>query len=164
RLHIYVLVAPHLEVGGWGNSGNVARTPWGDVLTAHKGQTWMGLASTAPFLRCSCGYVGATDGWQDLSDNFQLDWEFDSAADGNIALTGEIDLAKGHEFLLGLAFGESLHKTLVTLAQTLGVPFEHHREHFLEQWQRSGDHMLPGKDRLAGDGGRLFHVSHSLIL
>lgn len=164
KLQLYVLLAPHLEVGGWGNSGNVARTPWGDVLTAHKGQTWLALAATIPFLRCSCGYVGTTDGWQDLSENFQMDWQFDSAANGNIALTGEIDLRRGHEFVLGLAFGESLHKTMVTLGQTLGVPFEQHRERFIEQWHRAGEHMLPGKDQTAGDGGHLYHVSHSLIL
>ena len=31
------------------------------------------------------------------------------ATDGNIALTGEIDLSRGHEFTLGLAFGRSMH-------------------------------------------------------
>ena len=34
-----------------------------------------------------------TDGWQDLSHNFKLDNEFAAAPNGNIALTGEIDLS-----------------------------------------------------------------------
>src|SRR6516162_6959120 len=34
QLRLFALLAPHLDVGGWGNNGNVARTAWGDVLTA----------------------------------------------------------------------------------------------------------------------------------
>jgi len=40
----------------------------------------------------SFGYVGARDGGQDLKDNFKMDWEFQSATNGNIALTAEINL------------------------------------------------------------------------
>src|SRR5262249_30186931 len=93
RLKLYVLCAPHLEIGGWGNSAEVVDTGVGRLLVAHKGSTWMALGSTMPFLRCSCGYVAVNDGWTDLADNFAMDWEYDSVADGNIAVTGEIDLA-----------------------------------------------------------------------
>ena len=47
------------------------------------------------FTRRSVGYVGHSDGWQDLMDNFKMDWEFEQAQDGNIALTAEIDLSRG---------------------------------------------------------------------
>ena len=67
KLRLFALLAPHLEVGGRGNNGNVVETNWGKVLTAHKGGTWLVLAASVPFLRCSCGYVGTTDGWQDLA-------------------------------------------------------------------------------------------------
>ena len=52
------------------------------------------------------GYVGASDGWQDLSAHFQMQWEYQRAENGNLACTGEIDLAacKG-EFVLALGFG-----------------------------------------------------------
>jgi len=55
--------------------------------------------------RVSCGYVGRSDGWTDLADNFQMDWEFDQASDENIALTGELNLTDCREVTLGLAFG-----------------------------------------------------------
>ena len=67
KLRLFALLAPHLEFGGRGNFGNVVQTNWGKVLTAHKGDTWLVLAASVPFLRCSCGYVGTTDGWQDLA-------------------------------------------------------------------------------------------------
>ena len=98
RLKLFVLLAPHLEIGGWNNTGNVADAAGRRILTAHKRGTWLALGATIPFLRASCGYVGTTDGWQDLSDNFRMDYEFDCAERGNIALTGELDFGRGHQF------------------------------------------------------------------
>lgn len=164
QLRLFALLAPHLEVGGWGNNGNVVETSQGLVLTAHKGGTWLALGANVPFVRCSCGYVGMTDGWQDLTKDFQMNWEFDSAPDGNIALTGEIDLERGQEFVLGLAFGDSLHSALMVLDQSLATPFAQHRDVFIEQWQRGAGHALADRMRITGDGERLFQVSHSLVM
>jgi glucoamylase len=122
------------------------------------------LAASVPFLRCSCGYVGTTDGWQDLAQNFRMDWEFDCALDGNIALTGEIDIRQSREFVLALGFSDSLHHGLVTVAQALGTSFVRHRKRFIEQWRRTAQHLLPDKERAAGGGGALYRVSHGLIL
>lgn len=164
RLRLFALLAPHLEVGGWGNTGHVTRTPWGKVLTAWKGGTWLALGATVPFVRCSCGYVGVNDGWQDLADNYRMDWEFDSALDGNIALTGELDLTRGREFVLGLAFGESLHRALRVLMQSLAIPFAEHRAHFLEQWRREAGRTVGGRQRVTGDEGRLYNASHNVLM
>jgi glucoamylase len=164
RLRLFALLAPHLEIGGRGNHGNVVQTQWGKVLAAHKEGTWLVLAPSVPFLRCSCGYVGTTDGWQDLARDFRMDWEFDCAPDGNIALTGELDLRQSREFVLALAFGDSLHHALVTAAQALGVSFADHRTRFIEQWQHTCQHGSREIAKVTGDGGRLYHVSHSIIL
>jgi glucoamylase len=164
KLRLYALLAPHLEVGGQGNNANVVEASSGRVLTAYKGTTWLALAASVPFARCSCGYVGTTDGWQDISNNLRMTWEFDSAPDGNVALTGELDLRKTQEFVLALAFGDTMHHALVVLAQALGVPFAAHRARFIEQWQRIAKHLLPGKETAAGDGGVLYRVSRSMIL
>jgi glucoamylase len=53
------------------------------ILAAQKGAIWLTIAATIPFTRLSCGYVGQSDGWTDLAENFQMDWEFDEALDGN---------------------------------------------------------------------------------
>ncbi|HEV3112974.1 MAG TPA: glycoside hydrolase family 15 protein [Candidatus Binataceae bacterium] len=163
QLHLYVLLAPHLEGGGANNNGNVVQTSGREILTAHKNNTWLALDVTSGFVRRSCGYAGTTDGWQELSDNFQLDNEFDSAMDGNIALIGEINLGRGYEFTLGLAFGDSLHRAVTTLFQSLGVPYQEARARFILQWTRACDHVLP-LDDTSGDGGKLYHSSHSLIM
>ena len=43
--------------------------------------------------------------------------------DGNIALTGGLDLSKGSKFTIALAFGTTRHDALSTLAQSLSIPF-----------------------------------------
>ncbi|MGH7877881.1 MAG: glycoside hydrolase family 15 protein [Candidatus Binataceae bacterium] len=163
KLRLYVLLAPHLEVGGWGNNGNVAQIAGREFLTAHKGGTWLALTATTPFVQRSCGYVGATDGWQDLSRNFKLDQIFASAPDGNIALIGEIDLRGDARFTLALGFGHTLHHAVTTVFQSLGTPFAQHRERFLEQWSRA-TRKLRALEKLSGDGGMLYRRSRELIL
>ena len=162
-LRLFALLAPHLDGSGWGNSGFVAVQNGREVLVAHKGTVWLALAATIPFLRCSCGYVGRSDGWTDLAENYEMDWEFDAAVDGNIALTGELDIPRGHEFVLGLAFGDSLHNALTTLFQSLGFPFADQQKRFVEQWTRARRTIEP-LAALSTDGGRLYHASHSLLL
>lgn len=162
-LHLLALCAPHLEVGGWGNIGEVITVSGRRILTAHKGSTWLAMGATVPFLRTSCGYVGMSDGWTDLADNFSMDWEFDWAPDGNIALTAEIDLSPGAPFTLGLAFGDTFQSAVTTLFQSLGIPFVQHRRRFVEQWNRGCKHIHP-LERAASDGGALYHTSQSLLL
>ncbi len=163
KLHLYVLLAPHLEVGGWGNNGNAARITGYEFLTAHKDGIWLAMGATTPFLRRSCGYVGSTDGWQDLAANLRLDYEFAAAENGNIALTGELDLTGKRSFTLGVAFGHALHRATSTLFQSLDTPFEELRARFLEQWRRVGRHLLP-LEGFSGDGGRLYRRSCELLL
>ena len=107
------------------------------ILIAERKGTWLALGATVPFARVSCGYVGRSDGWTDLHSNFQMDWEFDHAPDGNIALTGELDLAGTREFTLALAFGNSQHHAISTLFQSLITPFAEHYKRYAEQWERS---------------------------
>lgn len=163
KLQVYVLCAPHLEVGGWGNNGYVIEVHGRKILVAEKQGTWLALAATVPFGHVSCGYVGRSDGWTDLADDFQMDWEFDKALDGNIALTGQLDLNPCHEFILGLAFGETQHHAITTLLQALGIPFTEHHKLYEEEWNRASAAILP-LEKISGDKGSLYHASFSLLL
>ena len=130
---------------------------------AEKRRNCLALGATVPFSRLSCGYVGQSDGWTDLASDFRMDWEFDQALDGNVALTGELDLSETREFTLGLAFGHSLHSAATTLLQSLGLDFEQQRERYLEQWERTLKHRLP-LGPASGDDGRLYRSSCRLLL
>ena len=163
RIRLYTLCAPHLQVGGWGNNAYVVEVAGRRILVAEKNATWLALAATVPFRRLSIGYVGRSDGWTDLADNFQMDWEFDQALDGNVALTGEVDLKGGQEFTLGLALGHGLHNAVTTLFQALGIPFKEHRTRYREQWNRPCRKILP-LEKVSGDSGNLYHGSYSLLM
>jgi glucoamylase len=163
RLRLYALCAPHLGMGGWGNNASVEEIAGRVILTAEKDGVWLALAATVPFSRLSCGYVGQSDGWTDLAVDFRMDWEFDRATDGNIALTGELDLGDRREFTMGLAFGDGLHNAATTLLESLAVPFGEQRERYMDQWNRSCRHLLP-LETAASDGGDLYHGSYSLLL
>lgn len=163
RLRFYALCAPHIEVGGWNNNAYVIEVGGRQILAAEKAGTWLVVAATVPFSRLSCGYVGQSDGWTDLADNLRMDWEFDRALDGNVAVTGELELQGSREFTVGLALGDSLHSAATTLFQALGVPFKEHRRRYREQWNRPCAKMLP-LEKVSGDRGNLYHASYSLLL
>lgn len=163
RLRLYALLAPHLGVGGWGNSARSLSVAGRNVLVAWKGQTHLAMGTNVGFGRTSCGYVGASDGWQDLQRDFQLDWEFEHVEDGNIAVIGEVDIQNHDEFFLGIAFGDGVHAAITTLMQALSVPFERHRARYIEQWNRVCCE-IQALDRYSCDDGRLYRLSHSLLL
>jgi glucoamylase len=150
-------------MGGWGNNARVVEIAGRNILTAEKDGIWLALAATVPFSRLSCGYVGQSDGWTDLSSDYRMKWEFGRATDGNIALTGELDLGDRREFTMGLAFGDGLHNAATTLLESLATPFAEHRERYADQWNRSCRRILP-LEKAASDGGDLYHGSYSLLL
>jgi glucoamylase len=162
KLRLFALLAPHLDVGGWENNAYTAEVAGHALLTAEKHGTWLAMGATIPFLHRSCGYVGTTDGWTDLADNFRMDWEFDVAEDGNVALLGELDLDVAHEFTLGLSFGTSSHHATSTLLQSLGVPFAEHRALFIEQWGRACPRAA-ALESVTNDSGALYKASHALL-
>ncbi|MBI4488268.1 MAG: glucan 1,4-alpha-glucosidase, partial [Deltaproteobacteria bacterium] len=163
RLRFYALCAPHIEVGGWNNNAYVIEVGGRQILTAEKSGTWLALAATIPFSRLSCGYVGRSDGWTDLAENFQMDWEFDCALNGNVALTGETNLQGHKEFTMGLALGDGLHSAVTTLFQALGIPFKEHQKRYRVQWNRPCRGIFP-LEKVSKDKGNLYHGSVSLLL
>jgi glucoamylase len=164
RVHLYALLAPHLARQGAGNSGWCSEIGGNNLLHAGRGGVHMVMGCSGGFSRRSIGYVGASDGWQDLMTNFRMDWGFPEAAQGNIALTGEIDLNRGNEFSIAIAFGRSYQSTVAKLLQSLAEPFEVHREGYVRQWQRT---VVKPKSDFSGDtsdGGHMYRLSRCILL
>lgn len=162
RLKVFVLCSPHLEGGGLNNNARIAEVAGKRVALAWKNHTSMAIAADCGFNRASCGYVGTSDGWQDLKQNFQMDWEFGSAFSGNIAIMGQINPENVTDFTVALGFGDGHHAALSTTMGALTKPFEEHLKRFLEQWKRAASpRELAASSR---DGGRLMQVSHNIVL
>ncbi len=162
RMKAYALLAPHIDVGGADNSGAILDLAGKRVAVAWKNGISLVMAANCGFSRASCGYVGASDGWQDLMDNFHMDWEFGCALNGNIAITGEIDLSLHREFVVAISLGEGHHSALTTALASVTTPFDESLARFIEQWHRADtpDHLQVA----AQDAGRLLQVSQNIIL
>lgn len=153
-LHLYILCAPHLKIGGWNNNAEVVMSNDRRLLMAWKEDRYCVLRATCRYKQVSVGYVGASDGYQDVSKNLQMTWNFDHALDGNVAMIGEIDLrscptaagpSKGKQqqppvdcnFTLALGFGDTEHNAISTVFQSLSIPFARMKANFIDQWKRT---------------------------
>ena len=149
---LVVILAPHLGSTGRNNSA------WTDdgVGYARHGDFCACLTADVPLLKFSCGYVGASDGWQDLNRHGRLTYRFSSAEDGTVALTAE---AAGHCGVLALGFSYSAYGAFTRARTALAVPFDAMRADFLQQWRDWGARLqLPRPDDALGDAGLLSAV------
>ncbi len=135
--HLYVLLAPHIGNMGFGNSGWVSDYKGVPMLFARRDDTFLALACSVPFLGMSCGYVGTSDGWQDLTKNGTMTWFYPDAEDGNIALMGEVDLsASSGEFVIALGFGGTMAEAGQRARAALLQDFETLQDDFVDGWSR----------------------------
>jgi glucoamylase len=162
RLKCYALLAPHLDGGGAGNSARSLDIAGQRCVLAWKNNVSLAFGADCGFTRSSCGYVGTSDGYQDLSTHMKMNWHFGQALDGNIAVMGEIDVAKNREFTIAIALGDGNHSALAGMMQTLSTPFADHRDRFIKQWHRALSPTRLGE--VSTDGGKLMRVSHAVIL
>ena len=164
KLQLYALLAPHVKGLGQHNSA-----AWHDVdgrplFHAQREDIHLVFGSAPGFKRRSVGYVGHSDGWQDLMEDFKMSWQFQRADDGNIALLGEIDLSAGAEFVLGVAFGHSRQSSSAKLLQSLAIPFAEHRTHYIRQWKRTLPAPEADLSAQTGNGGSMYRLSRLILL
>src|SRR6202795_5242157 len=133
---LYALLAPHLANFGSGNTGWLGDYKGTPMLFAERDSVSLALACSASFLKRSVGFAGVSDGWQDLSQNFRMAWEYDRAENGNIALTAEIDLAAcDGEFIFALGFGGIWAEAGQQALSSLLTSYATTRKDYLLHWQ-----------------------------
>ena len=132
---LYALLSPHLANCGMGNTGWIGDYKGVPMFFAEHVDTALSLAASAPWKKLSVGFVGYSDGWQDLSRHFQMEWEYTRAENGNIAFTGEIDLAACNgEFILALGFGAMASEAGQQTRSSLLEDYDDSRSHYIAQW------------------------------
>jgi len=118
---VHVLLAPHLNNRGWGNTARVGAHKGVPVLAAEGHGRALVLAGSGGWRRRSVGYVGTSDAWQDLARHGRMEWSYELAREGNVGLAGELDLGEGTDFVLALGFGfspaEAGHRALASLSE-----------------------------------------------
>jgi len=140
---LFALLAPHLANFGAENTGWVGDYKGMPMLFARRNEFALAFACSTPWRKMSVGFAGFSDGWQDLSQHYQMTWEYTHAENGNVALTGEIDLAACNGvFTLAIGFGflwsEAGQETRASLLDT----YEELRDHYVWHWKNWQDSLL----------------------
>ncbi len=134
--HVYALLAPHLGNHGAGNSAWIGKTHDRTTFFAERDGIDLALACSVPWNKMSVGYVGVSDGWQDVTRNKRMTWEYTRADNGNVALIGEIDLEESHgSFLLSVGFGRSAAGAAEEAYAGVDNEFEKLLSHYVNEWQ-----------------------------
>jgi glucoamylase len=146
------ILAPHLGSTGRDNSAWISD----GAAYARGGGFALCLAASVP-LRCvSCGFVGVSDGWQDLARHGELTYGFQSATDGTVAISAE---ASNHHGLLALGFAYSPSGAYTRARTALTADFDALRGQFLGAWRAWGATLsLPRPDETLGDAAELSAV------
>ena len=146
---LVAILAPHLNSTGHDNRAWIED----DVSFAQRGEVTVCLAAHPPLVQLSCGYVGTSDGWQDLSRHGRLSYDYSHADNGTVALSGE---AQGSEGVLALSFASSVFGARTLARTSLADDFDALRGEFLQAWQAWGAQLqLPRPDDILGDAGLL---------
>ena len=133
---LYVILAPHLANYGGGNTAWVGDYKGRPMLLAERDGDALALACSAPWLARSVGFVGVSDGWQELRAHKQLLRTYARAENGNVAVTGEIDLgACGGVFELALGFGPTAMEAGQFALSSLLDDFDETKAAYVEAWQ-----------------------------
>jgi glucoamylase len=140
---LYALLSPHLANWGRANTGWAGDYKGIPMLFAHREDTALAFACSVPWRQMSVGFVGTSDGWRDLSNNFRMTNNYTRAENGNIALTGQIDLnACGGEFVLALGFGGIWAEAGQQVRASLLDQYEELRGHYVRHWKEWQDTLL----------------------
>ncbi|MBW8869352.1 MAG: glucan 1,4-alpha-glucosidase, partial [Acidobacteriales bacterium] len=144
-LRLFALLAPHLGNEGAGNTAWVGDYKGVPLLYAssHDGFA-LALACSVPWKKRSAGFAGYSDGWQDLNRNYQLTNEYQRAENGNVALTGEIDLAASNgEVVLALGFGGNWAEAGEQVRATLLDDYNALFRDYVSQWKGWQKTLMP---------------------
>lgn len=160
---LFALASPHLLNAGYGNDGYVGEYKGVSLLVATRQNHTLAIGASTPFAKMSVGYVGHSDGWQLLKKDGDLKELFTKAENGNIALTGQIDLeACQGKFTIALAFGSRLEEAAIQVRTSLMRGFEAALDEYVAGWREAQSHTigLKGVDK---EGGALAPISYAVL-
>ncbi|MER8476889.1 glucan 1,4-alpha-glucosidase [Mesorhizobium sp. M1163] len=141
---VYALLAPHLVNAGMGNTAWIDDHEGQPVLFASGRGVCLALASSRPWKACAAGYVGVSDGWQQLRQSGRLDPACRRAEDGNVALAGEIAFSAANpKMLLALGFGTTPQQAAETAFASLNQGFGPAAGSYIDKWRQWQAGLLP---------------------
>lgn len=135
ELNVYNLLAPHLANLGYENNAWIEDNEGVITLLAQREDCALACICSVPFTQASVGYVGVSDGWQDINQHKLMTHQYNLAKDGNVALTAQLDLSKDHEFVIVLGFGVDRNQAVANARASLDSGFEKLKHQYIAEWQ-----------------------------
>ncbi len=163
KYHLYVLLAPHINNRGENNDGWLGSYKGKPMLFAYREGITLALGCFGTyFKKRSVGYVGTSDGYIDLIQHKKMEWEFQKAENGNIALTAEIDISKLGEFVLALGFGTEKEDAGNNAWASLMDGFKSAEKEYFERWDIFQKKLKSVKTEM-GTIGKNFRTSAAVL-
>ncbi len=160
-LRVFSLLAPHLINAGAHNNGRRAEYKGHEILCAEGGGTHLAMLANPPFLARSVGFVGASDGWRQLHDHGRLADQYDTATDGNIALSAELAMGADDASVLAVGFGRTTEEAAYHALTSSMSPFEALLNDYAAGW-RAWQSGLRTMERRA-HGQNIYRVSANIL-
>src|SRR5215218_6055099 len=140
---LYALYDPSLNNSGSGessDSGAVRNT----ALVATDGDVASALVASPDLAERSTGYKGTSDGWQDLKNDYRMDWGYRSSPDGNLVQTARlpVDGVQNRDATLSLGFAGSADGALQGARASLAAGFDQAQAQYETGWH---DYLTPLK-------------------
>jgi glucoamylase len=136
KFKIFAIIAPHISNKGMENDGWTDDYKGIPMVFANRDGISLAIASSSGFLKRSVGYVGTSDGYTDLKKHKKMEWEYERADSGNIALTAEIDISKTTEFVFAISFGIRATDAAHTAWGSLLDGFDNAKERYIAGWDQ----------------------------
>ena len=160
-LRVFALLAPHLVNAGAHNNGQLGEYKGHDILCAFGGGTHLAMLGSPPFLARSVGFVGASDGWRQLRDHGRLIDQYDTATDGNVALSAELAMGADGVSILAVGFGRTSAEAAYHARTSSMTPFETIVNDYSSGW-RAWQSPLRTMERHA-HGQNIYRVSANIL-
>ena len=125
----YLLTKPAIDNTGYYDSASTYQ----NGFLVREGSTQLFIEADVGFRKRSVGFAGSSDGYQDLAQDKQMDFEFEIAENGNVATFGELNLPKVKgEHRLHIIYHLAQNKDIVSQA---GTDFDAAKAAFEQSWQ-----------------------------
>ncbi len=94
------------------------------------------LLASRPFLATSSGFVGTpSDGLAQLDTDHRLVSDYQTAADGNVVQTAQVDATPGQPFTLALGFGADATAAIRAARASASAPFGQILDDYVSGWR-----------------------------
>ena len=160
---LYALLSSHIGNQGFGNDAWASDFRGIPMLFSGREKVVLALACSVSWSARSCGYVGTSDGWQDIHKHKKMTCQYAEARDGNVALTGAIDLAAcGGECVIALGLGRTESEAAQQARASLLNDFDDIARRYVASWCRFQKHCRTLSTKTKDDFD-LYRVSTAVL-